>query len=409
MANIFSGLFSGGGGGSASSLQRQKDAMEQHNALMEYKRRNEDIIDQVPAYDKAIKDMTPERRNQMEFFRQQAAGRETGDKGLEAMTSGFKQRGGTISDNLKQDKDHTLDKLLWDYKQQNPDKGTPNKQIQLIEHFRKMWRADPKNDQTVTDAELARIALRQEQQLDLGPSYRSGVTGDEIQKKTVLDKFQKAFGDKASNDYFGYQGELDSAETFMSDILRKREDVAVGFEQADSSAGWWQMFSWLPESDALGWAQVKKAIVANIGMDKLLEMKASSAAGASGLGALSDSERQTLENIVGSLDGYNKPKEIKRVLRRLDLAYDRMLKTRKSTLNKMNNRNRYAEKQGYVPEAFRYEIAPEQQWLLGTKGAEPRKLDSELPEVVDDDLLEDEAEASASRLKSTKSRYKLEE
>ena len=345
MANIFSGLFSGGGGGSASSLQRQKDAMEQHNALMEYKRRNEDIIDQIPAYDKAIEQMTPERQN------------------------GFKQRGVTIKDQASEAAKLKRFKEERDYKLANPEDTDYKKNLAT-------FTALGDGSGTYTPAQIKALQFQgREKFVDTGIAQVSTIDPNKkIDYQFTEAAMRRGMGDKQTDEYIGFEDQVAASDTFMTNMLRKRESVQELFGMStDSNMGFESIFSYLYGTEQRDWRQVKDQVVANIGIDALLEMKQSSPTGASGLGQLSDTEMRILTALVGSLDQAGSPERAQEILKKIDAQYANMEKARKLKLRQINRRNRAVEEKypASLPEEYRYIIADEYKYLLNDEFTKP--------------------------------------
>src|SRR5210317_1270078 len=100
MANIFSGLF--GGGSNAAALAKYNYDLKRQKETQEYIDRNQDLMGQNQAFETTLESMTPERQAIQRYNYLMAAGRTTGDKGMEGIATGLKQRGGTIADMIKQ-------------------------------------------------------------------------------------------------------------------------------------------------------------------------------------------------------------------------------------------------------------------------------------------------------------------
>src|SRR6056300_685615 len=109
MANIFSGLF--GGGSNAAALAKYNYDLKRQKETQDYIDRNQDLMGQKQAFETAIQKMSPERQNIMRYNHLMSAGRTTGDKGLEGIAAGLRQRGDTISGNIAQKQKRITDRL----------------------------------------------------------------------------------------------------------------------------------------------------------------------------------------------------------------------------------------------------------------------------------------------------------
>ena len=376
MANIFSGMFQGPASESnANSQALYKSQLEEWEALQEYKRRNEDIIDQIPAYTEATKDMTPERQAQMRFFQGQAGGRETGDKGLEGMAAGFKQRGGTIADNIAQAqkrKTHEANRL---FDVDNPEAETTPSKVLSREHFIKQWRADPRNDQKLiddrgygaTDAELSRISDRSEPYLEQGDQLISGVTGSVISKRMGEAGYLTEYIKDRVPRVVNFQTNVDDAEDVLNFAENRLDDIRrLSAETNGWTTGLMGVISkFIPASDADRWQALKDTIVSNIGLTKIMDLKAGSAQGATGLGALNEKELEMLQNHAGNLREAQTPQAIKDTLRRLERdlkrAQNRIMTQLPKELKMYNlnqrflpDRDKYSP--AYVPSEYQAEL-----------------------------------------------------
>jgi hypothetical protein len=389
MANIFSGLFSGGGGSDASALARQKDALERYNALMEYKERNEDIIDQIPAFDKAIANMSPERKSQMELFRQMAGGMMTGDKGQEAINAGFKQRGTTIADMLKGNVDVDVHKQKRDYDIANPLPTDDASKIAVAKAYvgpaefnRLANSSDPADREKLQG--LMRDAWRDRQVVDTGTTYE-GVFGNlRIEKNLIQEGVDKAGAPIIGERLRSFHSNITETETFLEQSATQRERIQELYKTAEGNTGWWAIASTLPdvgtETGSRAWKELRDTIVANIGLDKILDLKASSAQGATGLGALNEKELEMLQKHKGSLEQANTPEELKKVLLRMDKDLDRLQKDKLKALGQerswYNRNRRYIGQKPTDPDHV-----PEYQEYLFKGGAYvPRQGESPLEE-----------------------------
>src|SRR5210317_1259258 len=189
MANIFSGLF--GGGNNAAALAKYNYDLKHQKETQDYIDRNQDLMGQTQAYGAAIQDMTPERQRQMKLYQMMAGGRMTGDKGMEGMVKSLGQRGGTIANDLSQDKKFDLAKRLWDYKKENPLLGDEAAKIQVAKQFIEWAEEDVRKNGAKSKywgmgkAALAEAAWRAEQMIETETGYQSLLRPEFVLSKNI--------------------------------------------------------------------------------------------------------------------------------------------------------------------------------------------------------------------------------
>ena len=71
MANIFSGMFTGGSGGDNSALSRirYQQEMDEYELARATKQRQSDLSELDPGFELSIQSMSPERQNSLRRFR----------------------------------------------------------------------------------------------------------------------------------------------------------------------------------------------------------------------------------------------------------------------------------------------------------------------------------------------------
>lgn len=108
-----------------------------------------------------------------------------------------------------------------------------------------------------------------------------------------------------------------------ADVVTQDIDRAIGIIETGSVpvTGMWSAAKHLPGTPAYDAAQLLNTIKANVGFDRLQEMRASSPTGGA-LGPVSDFENQLLQSTVGSLDQAQTQEQLTRNLRRVSQIYD---------------------------------------------------------------------------------------
>ena len=378
MANIFSGLF--GGGSNAAALAKYNYDLKRQKETQDYIDRNQDLMGQTQAYDAAIQDMTPERQRQMKLYQMMAGGRMTGDKGMEGMVKSLGQRGGTIANDLSQDKKFDLAKRLWDYKKENPLLGDEAAKIQVARQFQEWAEEDVRKNGAKSKywgmgkAALAEAAWRAEQMIETETGYQSLLRPEFVLSKNIEEgAFLRAAGPKYAGQYLEFPELVAAADRTIYDLDRKQEDVAKAIGAATDSALGWQglTLGWAPGTDAKKYQDLKEAIVNNIGLAKLQEMKEQSQTGASGLGPLSEKELRVLEGIMGSMEATSDPRTIQGLLKRLDAFYQDAKETRMRGLQDIHRQNMITEKRmiDRGVDIQPYKINKTYEYLLNPKGS----------------------------------------
>lgn len=109
-----------------------------------------------------------------------------------------------------------------------------------------------------------------------------------------------------------------SIDDALKQIDTHKNDIVAG-------TGWGSFLKGLPGTDANALSKSIDTIKANIGIDKMNEMRQNSATGATGLGAMSDFENRLLQSTLASLDQDQDPATLSRNLRRVRAIYSGLL------------------------------------------------------------------------------------
>jgi hypothetical protein len=130
--------------------------------------------------------------------------------------------------------------------------------------------------------------------------------------------------EKTAAEKAGKQGDQ---RAITSDIVTNNIDAALGMidENADGwvpVTGWGAMLNFIPGTPQYDVEKAVETVRANIGMDKLQQMRAAAPTGASGLGQVSDFENKLLQSTFGSLDLKQSPERVKKQLFIVRSLYD---------------------------------------------------------------------------------------
>ena len=164
-----------------------------------------------------------------------------------------------------------------------------------------------------------------------------------------------------------FQTNVDDAEDVLNFAENRLDDIRrLSAETNGWTTGLMGVISkFIPASDADRWQALKDTIVSNIGLTKIMDLKAGSAQGATGLGALNEKELEMLQNHAGNLREAQTPQAIKDTLRRLERdlkrAQNRIMTQLPKELKMYNlnqrflpDRDKYSP--AYVPSEYQAEL-----------------------------------------------------
>lgn len=388
MANIFSGLFAGGQNSSAAKLAQYRQQLEDYKTAKDAYEQQEALSNIDPYIKQVLENMTPERQSQVMLQRAMMRQEPMFDKGIEGFNNSIKQRGGTIADQLKQRLATEEANKKHQYKVDNPIVEDP-----AIVLATKFYMGDDWEDASLEERQQAlRDVKRQRQYLDLEDRLM-----DPMNKDVVVKNLIKAGVDKASAPFIEerlrtFQSNITKTESFLEKTADQRERIQWLYKNAEGNTGWYGLASAIPDIKSEGgsrqWQEIKKTVIANVALDKILDLKASSAQGATGLGALNEKELETLEKHLGSLEQANTPEALKKVLLDMDKDLDRLQKQKLSALGKerswYNRNKRYIGLKptdpDFVPETQEYLFSGEP--YKPVKGESPLDPNNEQGEII---------------------------
>ena len=339
MGNIFSGIFGNQAGGRAQQLANYKDQLKQDEELREYQQRNQNLIDQSGAFDTAIQNMSPERQNQMRLFQMMAGGEQTGDKGMEMMSTGFNQRGGlmqTVDANRATNKAGLeRDKAFHDWKVANPIPAGESAKESFARFYAALPRTRAEAGEGNPSQESTLDSIREEKFLNLGDRMKSTRTGSETEINLLQKGIHETRAPVLANNLQTFYDEVDETDQAMRQIEMQKERIQSLYDMtSDRTTAFGALMSVLPGDVSKEWQAQKDTILANVGLDKILDLKASSAQGATGLGALNEAELAMLQSYLGKLEQTRNPAGLKKVLDDMFGYMNTLQKKRKSKLKR---------------------------------------------------------------------------
>lgn len=114
------------------------------------------------------------------------------------------------------------------------------------------------------------------------------------------------------------------ADVVTTDIDRTLDAITKSPGQTTGVGG--SLLSWIPGSHAYDTSELLKTIRANVGFDRLQEMRKNSPTGGA-LGPVSDFENQLLQATIGSLSQYQSPEQLRTNLARVKKIYSAIMTT----------------------------------------------------------------------------------
>ena len=172
-------------------------------------------------------------------------------------------------------------------------------------------------------------------------------------------------GKKYSEKQAGFISDrLEGFSELMKRADQAKTDIGYTMEQLDKLAsitnertvGVGSLLKYAYRSDATNWVAIKDSIVAQLGLNKLSEMKSLSKTGASGLGQLSEKELKVLQDQLGAINPKSKPEDIKRVLANI---YSKLAEVR-NKVDKYQGQDIdwYERNKSHLDESNRYDNRP---------------------------------------------------
>jgi len=359
MPNIFSGLFNQSSGSDAAGLAKYKQELEEYGYDLDSFRQDAAVDAIMPELEDAIKYMTPERQSHIRMQLQMMHQNPLFAKGSEGFNSSFKQRGTTIADMLKQEKHTEEANKRQMYKVKHPTAESTNKKLEVARQYME-WTPEKRS--------LARDAWRDRQLVDTKTGFQNVYDKQFIAKNLIQAKVDETIAPIITERLVNFYDDVDQAEDFLVVFENNRKDIQKLYGITPDNTGWNAVFNMIPAGDAHAWMNLRDTVVANIGLNKILELKASSAQGATGLGALNEAELKMLQDHLGSLAQTQDPVIIQERLRLLDGDMQRIVnrKLRKLRHNRAwYNRNKtYQGIKAGSPDL----ILPEQEYLFSKEG-----------------------------------------
>lgn len=337
MPNIFSGLFDTGGGGNSLALAEYNQRLKDYEIRRDAYDQKQALQNIDPYIAQVLESMSPERQEHIKLQRAMMRNQPLFDKGMEGFSDTIKQRGTTIADILKQDKTLERTKAKRDYFIDNPLPGEESSKIEVAKAYigEAEWERLNSSSDPADRAKLQglmRDAWRDRQYLDQGDQFIDPYKRSVIEKRLVEAGVKKESVPLITSRLQNFYSSVNQVETDMETTSYQRERIKYLYNNAEGNTGWWSLAASIPDIRSEGgsreWQQIKDTVISNVGLDKILDLKASSAQGATGLGALNEKELEMLQKHKGSLEQANSPAALKRVLAEMDKDLDRLQKVR---------------------------------------------------------------------------------
>lgn len=377
MPNIFAGLFNqSSGGGAAGKLAKYKQELEDYQTEKDAYEQAEAVRNIQPYLEKVMADMDPQRRRHVELQIEQMKNEPLFDQGSQGLNRSIADKGGTIAYFLEQEKLTEEANARHAYKVKHPTADSVNKDIETFEMYRQL---------SDVDKQVFRDSKRNRQVVDLKDRYRDVITGDEIMMNIIQAGVDSAQAPIISGQLNSFYDDVDATEDFLVTFENQRKDIQKLYGMTPDNTGWNSVFNIIPAGDANAWQALRDTVVSNIGLSKIMDLKSSSAQGATGLGALNEAELKMLQDHLGNLAQTQKPEEIQRILRRMDGDMQRIVNRKIRNLRQQRawyNRNKtYLGIKAGSPDL----ILKEQEYLFSQDGYNKPVNESKLGDKVETD------------------------
>lgn len=368
MANIFAGLFdTDAGGGVAAKLAKYKFDLEQYELALEEQKQKEAMEAMHNQLGIVGGSMSPGRKEMMTLSEIMGNYPATFNKSLEMLVDMTGQRGGSIANeqahklrmeatslaqtersdatSRAEKEDLAAKKAFQQYKIDNPE---PTDLQQNLADYTAL--GDQSGEPTPAQVEVLKFK-RGEKFLEQEDQFISTWNENKIVSKRLLEGgIKKKLIPEYAQRLNEFYQTVDNAEDALNFAQNRRDDIQKLYKDTNNfTTGPGSLLAGFVFTDAADWKRLKETVISNIGLSKIMELKAGSSQGATGLGALNEAELTMLQNHAGNLVGATNPEEIKRILRRLDRDLKRMQSTRMRGL--VREKTFYNDYKQYLPDA----------------------------------------------------------
>lgn len=336
MANIFSGLFNQSGGSSAGKLAKYKFDLEQYELALKEKKQKEAIEAMRSQLGIVGETMSPDRQRMMKLLEIMGGNTETFDKSLEMLVDMTGQKGGSIANEqaheLRMDaasraqseradatsraeaEDLAAKEAFQQFKIDNPE---PTDLQQNLKDYNAL--GDDTGELTTAQKrtlEFKRSAKWFEQEDQFIKEWdQSKVISKRLLEGGITKKLVPQYATRLTE----FFETADAAEETLLFAQNRRDDIQKLYADTNNfTTGPGSLLAGFVFTDAADWKRLQETVVSNIGLAKIMDLKAGSKQGATGLGALNEEELLMLQRHAGNLAGATNPAEMKRILRRLD-------------------------------------------------------------------------------------------
>lgn len=149
-----------------------------------------------------------------------------------------------------------------------------------------------------------------------------------------------------------YDDVVGQTNTMLSTIAGMRQAL----KDNPNVAGLGSVLRWIPETDAKAFANSRQALVSGLAMENLQHLKSISPTGASGFGALSESELRVLQDSIVRLDVETDPKTIQQML---GIIEEKLSKVKQAAVRDFHRDYSWVENaKGIAPLSYQPPIEP---------------------------------------------------
>lgn len=315
MANIFSGVLGGQGGG-AGQLAYYQQQLKEYQDAQEAQQQRQSSRNMEPYLAQVMQNLTPERRAIVEMQQQMMMNPATYEAGLQGMGQHLQQRGTTIADILKQEKATEEANLRHQYKVDNPTEGQGGHKLEYAIEYAGGQEAFDKLSIPERQAVMDRSA-RARQLVDKGTHWEDLVTGERYNKNVGAVETIKITGRDIGEKLNNFKQNRKSQRAMIQGFDDSLEALTRLNEGANAwTTGYGAFLRYLPQTEAREWFAELETVNAQTVLDTMKELKSMSQTGSTGFGAVNLKELETMMNKWGKIDEFMSDEAIAEVVER---------------------------------------------------------------------------------------------
>lgn len=318
MANMMSGLFSPGSGGSGAALDlaEYQQQLKDYQAAKEAYEQGQAVSNIDPYIKQVLEHMTPERQAHIKLQRAMMMNPALFQKGSEGFNQSMQQRGTTIADVLKQEKLTEEANKRHQYKVDNP-LGTDigHKLQYAIAYAGGQEKFDALNDKE--RMKLMDRAARARQLVDRGLYWEDVVTGERYGKNVMETELARKMGGSIEERLTNYKTNRGAINSMVDKMNQHAAALQRLHEGASNwTTGYGAFLRMLPQTEAREWYAELQTVNSQTVLNTMEELKQLSQNGSTGFGAVNEKELMTMMDKWGKIDEGMSDEAIKEIIER---------------------------------------------------------------------------------------------